>query len=55
MTDLGMELHNQYLLSYTPDKETTSESGFHHIRVEVNHPDLDIRTRTGYYWGGGVQ
>ncbi len=55
MTDLGMELHNQYLLSYVPDKETTTEPGFHKIRVEVNHPNLEIRTRTGYYWGGGVQ
>lgn len=55
MTDLGKELHSQYLLSYSPDPETQKESGFHKIRVEVNHPRLDIRARTGYYWGGGVQ
>lgn len=55
MTDLGKELHGQYLLSYSPDAETQTESGFHKIRVEVNHPRLDIRARTGYYWGGGAQ
>ncbi len=55
MTDLGKELHSQYLLSYSPDPETQKESGFHKIRVEVNHPRLDIRARTGYYWGAGVQ
>jgi VWFA-related protein len=55
MSDLGKELHSQYLLSYSPDPETEKEPGFHRIRVEVNHPRLDIRARTGYYWGGGVQ
>ena len=55
MSDLGKELHSQYLLSYSPDAETEKEPGFHKIRVEVNHPRLDIRARTGYYWGGGVQ
>jgi VWFA-related protein len=55
MSDLGKELHSQYLLSYTPDVETQKEPGFHKIRIEVNHPQLDIRARTGYYWGGGTQ
>jgi VWFA-related protein len=53
MTDLGHELHSQYLLSYTPNNQ--NEPGFHKIRVEVNRPRLEIRTRAGYYWGGGVQ
>ena len=53
MTDLGHELHSQYLLSYTPNNQ--NEPGFHKIRVEVNQPRLEIRTRPGYYWGGGVQ
>jgi VWFA-related protein len=53
MTDLGHELHSQYLLSYTPNNQ--NEPGFHKIRVEVNRPRLEIRTRPGYYWGGGVQ
>jgi VWFA-related protein len=55
MSDLGKELHSQYLLSYSPDPETEKESGFHKITVDVNHPRLDIRARTGYYWGGGAQ
>ena len=55
MTILGKELHSQYLLSYSPDPQTQKESGFHKIHVEVNHPRLEIRARTGYYWGGGVQ
>jgi VWFA-related protein len=53
MTDLGKELHSQYVLSYSPNN--TNEPGFHQIRVDVNHPRLEIRSRTGYYWGGGVQ
>ena len=52
MSDLGKELHSQYMLSYSPDPQTQTEAGFHKIRVEVNHPRLDIRARTGYYWGG---
>lgn len=55
MSDLGKELHSQYLLSYSPDPETEKEPGFHKIQVIVDHPRLDIRARTGYYWGGGVQ
>jgi VWFA-related protein len=55
MTDLGKELHSQYLLSYSPDADTQKEPGFHKITVDVNHPGLEIRTRTGYYWGGGTQ
>jgi VWFA-related protein len=55
MSDLGKELHSQYLLSYSPDPETQKDPGFHKIRVDVDHPRLEIRTRTGYYWGGGTQ
>jgi VWFA-related protein len=53
LNDLGKDIHSQYLLSYTPNNQ--NEPGFHKIRVVVDHPRLDIRTRTGYYWGGGVQ
>lgn len=55
ITDLGKELHSQYLLSYSPDAETQKDPGFHKIRVEVDHPRLEIRSRVGYYWGGGIQ
>ena len=53
LSDMGKELQSQYLLSYTPNNQ--NEPGFHKIRVIVNHPRLDIRARSGYYWGGGQQ
>jgi VWFA-related protein len=47
VTALGEELHSQYLLSYTPS--TQDEGGYHDIRVEVNRPRLEVRTRPGYW------
>lgn len=47
VTAIGEELHSQYLLSYTPDN--LDEGGFHDIRVEVNRPRLEVRTRPGYW------
>lgn len=44
---LGQEIHHQYLLSYSPNN--LAEGGFHEIRVEVNRPGLEIRTRPGYW------
>ncbi|HTB18549.1 MAG TPA: VWA domain-containing protein [Bryobacteraceae bacterium] len=41
------ELHSQYLLSYSPNNQT--EGGFHEIRVVVNRPKLEVRTRPGYW------
>jgi VWFA-related protein len=46
-TALGAELHSQYLLSYTPNNQ--DEGGFHDIRVTVNRPNLEVRTRPGYW------
>jgi VWFA-related protein len=51
--DVGLDLNSQYVLSYTPTKDTSSEPGFHNIRVTVDRPGLQIRTRVGYWWGGG--
>jgi VWFA-related protein len=53
VTDIGKELNSQYLLSYNPNNK--NEAGFHTIKVEINKPRLDIRTRPGYWWGGGQQ
>ncbi len=47
LANIGAELRSQYLLSYTPNNKL--EGGFHRIRVEVNRPDLKIRTRLGYW------
>jgi hypothetical protein len=52
IADIGKDLNSQYLLSYSPND--TNEPGFHNIRVVVDRPGLKIRTRPGYWWGGGV-
>ncbi len=44
---LSREIHSQYLITYAPNDLT--EDGFHQIRVDVDLPDLIIRTRPGYY------
>lgn len=44
---ISQELHSQYLLSYTPGN--LADGGFHEIRVTVNRPNLEVRTRPGYW------
>ena len=44
------ELHSQYLLSYQPNDQT--KGGFHEIKVIVNRPNLEVRTRPGYWVAG---
>ena len=44
---ISQELHSQYLLSYVPNNQ--NEGGFHEIRVTVNRPNLEVRTRPGYW------
>jgi len=44
---ISQEIHSQYLLSYTPNNQI--EGGFHEIRVVVNRPNLEVRTRPGYW------
>jgi len=47
------ELHSEYRLGYTPDKDTASD-GYHRIIVTLtksNPRDLYIQTRDGYYAG----
>jgi Ca-activated chloride channel family protein len=48
-TALGEELHSQYLLSYGPSNK--AEGGYHEIKVVINRPNLEVRTRPGY-WSG---
>ncbi len=47
VSGISEELHSQYLLSYQPNNQT--EGGFHDIRVVVNRPGLEVRTRPGYW------
>jgi VWFA-related protein len=51
ITDIGKDLNSQYVLSYSPNNK--DEPGFHNIKVTVDRPGLQIRTRPGYWWGGG--
>ena len=50
VSDLGQELHSQYLLTYKPTNQ--DEAGYHNIVVQVLKPGLYIRARDGYYWAG---
>jgi VWFA-related protein len=47
ITQIGEEIHGQYLLSYTPAK--TNETGFHRIRVESKRAGVEVRSRPGYW------
>lgn len=48
MMKTGKEIHNQYLLSFTP--EPASDSEFRQLEVKVKgHPDAVIRHRPGYW------
>jgi VWFA-related protein len=47
ITQIGEEIHGQYLLSYTP--VDTAESGFHRIRVTTKRSGLEVRSRPGYW------
>ncbi len=44
---IGLEIHSQYIITYHPNN--LQEGGFHQIEVEVNHPDVRVRTRPGYW------
>ena len=47
-SQIAMLLHQQYLLTYTPDKADT-EGGFHKIALKTGKSDLTVYTREGYY------
>ncbi|MCC7175225.1 MAG: VWA domain-containing protein [Bryobacterales bacterium] len=53
VSDIGQELHSQYLLTYNPNNKM--EAGWHDIRVEVldrtGRPrrDVKVRARPGYW------
>jgi VWFA-related protein len=53
ISDIGQDLNSQYVLSYALNDVTKTEPGFHNIVVKVDRPGLVIRTRPGYWWGGG--
>ena len=50
ISKIGEELHSHYLISYNPNNKL--EGGWHAIRVEVRRPNLEVRTRGGYWMAG---
>jgi len=50
ISDIGEELHGQYLLTYSPSNQ--NEAGFHEIVVQIALPDVKVRTRNGYWLAG---
>jgi len=45
--EIGGELHSQYMLTYTPTG--TDAAGYHEIKVDVDHKELKVRARPGYF------
>jgi len=49
--EIAHEIRNQYVIGYTPEN-TAGGGGFRSIRVDVNVPNVTVRTRSGYYARG---
>ena len=47
-SSIAEELKTQYILSYTPDKES-SANGYHHVQLQVKKKDMVVQTPEGYY------
>lgn len=47
MDAIGGELHAQYTLGYRPPGD--EPTGYHEIKVTVDRPGVEVRTRPGYY------
>jgi VWFA-related protein len=45
--EMGGELHSQYTITYAPGGEVAT--GYHQINVTVDHKDLTVRARPGYF------
>jgi VWFA-related protein len=46
--DLDEELHNQYVLGYTPDKPDATV-GYHKLHLAVKQKDMKVQAREGFY------
>ena len=47
ISNIGDEIHSQYLLTYLPNNP--DESGYHEIEVRILKPGLTVTTRPGYW------
>ncbi len=50
ISDIGEDLHSQYVLRYKPNTE--GEAGWHEVRVVVNRPGVKVEARRGYWMAG---
>lgn len=50
ITNIGEDLHSQYLLTYAPNN-LNSSGIFHEIRVQVPYDGAKVRARPGYFFG----
>ena len=49
---IAEELHGQYVLTYTPEKQE-QDGEFRKIALHANRADLTVVTREGYFAPGG--
>ncbi len=47
ISEIGGELHSQYLVSYRPAR--VAAGGYHEIEIRVRRPNLRVRARPGYF------
>lgn len=52
LQNIALDINSQYILTYVPS--TLKEVGFHPIQIEVSRPDLEVRTRAGYFYGAAA-
>jgi VWFA-related protein len=45
---IAEELRTQFIMGFTPDKESASE-GYHHLQLQVKRKDTTVQTRDGYF------
>jgi|SRR5579871_971026 len=46
--EIAHEIRNQYVVGYTPTN-LAADGSFRRVRVEVSQPNVQVRTRAGYY------
>ncbi len=50
ISEIGEEIHSQYMLSYTPGDNIKMEGGYHEIKVQIrDKPELVAKSRHGYW------
>ena len=50
ISEIGEEIHSQYMLSYTPGESVTMDGGYHEIKVQIRErADLIAKSRHGYW------